>query len=275
MAYSVDALPRQLLLFEESGSDRRTPLLVPLGTDAVPEIAVCGDALGAALLRVNPTRSVAVHYTANRRVILSSSEQRDGSVVLRAHAAFRIAPEPIAEAAVRLYLTGTARDEQRRLARAITRWHRQHALPPAGMAADEQCSGVHHDLRATLHRVNRQHFEASLEIDITFGAHVSRRLMGRHERRSPRSLIVINPLLDHTWITAWYLDFLVFHECLHEVVPPLLDGMRAVLHPQEFREREQAHPHFSRAREYEAWILGPGWRKLSAAARAARRKTIP
>ncbi|MSR75276.1 MAG: hypothetical protein EXS14_07395 [Planctomycetes bacterium] len=271
MADYPEPLPRQLLLFAEAASDWHAPLLLPARADCADDTKAeptTGDALSEALLWVKPSRRVVVQYTANRRVILSSSERKDGVVVLRAHSAFRLAPEAIAEAAVRLYLTGTARDEQRRLARVITRWHREHALPPAGPSNEEKCSGLHHDLRATLHRVNRQHFADTLDIDITFGTRISRGLMGRHERRSPRSLIVINPVLDHAWITAWYLDFLVFHECLHEVVPPQLDGLRAVLHPPEFRQREQAHPHFERAREYEAWILGPGWRKLSSAVRA-------
>jgi hypothetical protein len=215
---------------------------------------------------------VVINYTSNRRVLLSSRANNDGSVQLRAHQAFRTAPAEIADAALRLYLFAADRSEQRQLARTIMRWHRATAPAPQSPASADLEHGLHHDLRATLERVNRAHFAGQLALDITFASRVARTVMGRHEKREPRSLVLINPVLDHPWIAAWYLDFLVFHECLHEAIPPKLEGLRAELHPPEFRAREQAHPDAQRAREFEAWILGPGWRRLAAAARARLRR---
>lgn len=266
-------LPRQLLLFGDLHAERDTPLLADL-LGALPEESAhagnesVADALGRALEHCTTRHRVVINYTSNRRVLLSSREGSDGTVQLRAHQAFRSAPDEIADAALRLYLFAADRTEQRQLARTIMRWHRATAAPPRSLDNETLTHGLHHDLRATLERVNREHFEGALALDITFGNRVARTVMGRHEKREPRSLILINPVLDHPWIAAWYLDFLVFHECLHEVIPPRLEGLRAELHPQEFRAREDAHPDAARAREFEAWVLGPGWRRLSAAARA-------
>lgn len=212
---------------------------------------------------------VEVRFTQNRSVILSISENTRGRVVLRAHESFRVAPLEIAEAVAQLYLKRLRKDAHRRLSHLVTCWHHQVATPPLGPERSELVAGTHHDLTTTLALVNREWFDAQLSIDISYAEKPSRRLMGKHQRRRPRSLILINPVLDHPWITAWYLHYLIYHECLHELIQPRSEGGRMLIHPPEFRARERKHPDYERARTYEQWITGPAWRELH---RALRRR---
>ena len=267
----------QLDLFPEPGEARRSPVQVPhpgLLPSSAPIWAEEDDpaafaeagALQRSLQRLLPDTQVDIRYTRNRTVILSIRPDRKGRPVLRAHMCFRTAPDDIADAAIRLYLTRANKVQRRRWSHVVTLYHQQAAEPPETVASAELRPGIHHDLRAILERVNAEWFESKLELDITYGDRIARRLMGRHEKRSPRNLIIVNPILDHAWVTEWYLEFLVFHECLHEVYPPRPSADRMILHPPEFRAHERKHPDLERARKYERWLTGPGYKKLERAA---------
>jgi len=258
----------QLELFPEAGEPRRSPVQAPR-PGLLPATEAETDpgedfpgALQQAANRLLPGSDVEIRYTRNRTVILSLRPDRKGRSVLRAHQCFRDCPDSVANAAVRLYLSKARPSQRRRWSHIVTLYHQETATPPESTSSRTLIAGRDHDLRAILGRVNATWFDGELNLDITFGDRVARRLMGRHERRSPRNLIVINPLLDHHWVTAWYLEFLVFHECLHEIFPPRPKGDRMILHPPEFREREQQHPDFEKARKYERWLTGTAWRRL-------------
>jgi len=262
----------QLELFPEPGEPRKSPVhvahspLLPTTSPIWAEESEDPGALQRALVRLFPDKDVDIRYTRNRTVILSLRPDRKGRPVLRAHQCFRTAPDEIADAAIQLYLTHARQAQRRRWSHVVTLFHQQTATPPATNAASELDPGVYHDLRAIFDRINARWFDGELDLDITYGDRIARRLMGRHERREPRNLIVVNPVLDHTWVTEWYLEFLVFHECLHEVFPPRPMGERMILHPPELRAREQQHPDYARARTYERWLTGRGWLKLKKAA---------
>ena len=99
----------------------------------------------------------------------------------------------------------------------------------------------------------------------------ARHLMGRFEKGSPEGLIVINRLLDSPLAPLWYLDFLVYHELLHAVVPPRPGATRILVHPPEFRRAERSHPDHARARSFERWASGEGFRVLLDALRSEAR----
>lgn len=219
--------------------------------------------------RVFPDRPVQVEHTDNRTVIISLRNRRRRTPVLRAHRCFINAPEEVAEAVVRLYLGRPSRSERRRMTHLVTTWHQGSAQPAASPGPGDLRHGRHHHLPTVLDIVNRSYFAGRLGLDITFGPRPARQVMGRHEVRTPRSLIVVNPLLDNPAVKTWYLHYLVFHECLHEQIPPRSRGGRLQLHPPEFRRRESLHPDIGRARRYEAWLTGPGYPRLLAEYEAA------
>ena len=233
--------------------------------EAPPAGSAGTDSLGEACARLHPERRVSITYTRNRTVILSMRRLADGLIKLRAHECFAECPEEVAGAVAMLYLGRPKRESRRRLQALVTRWHQRNARPAASPPANELDHGRIHHLPTILDIVNRSYFQGALDLDITYSARPARRTMGRHEVREPRSLILVNPILDHPLVKAWYLHYLVFHECLHEVIRPRVVQGKTLLHPPEFRRRESLHPHALEAREHERWITGPGHALLRAA----------
>jgi hypothetical protein len=225
-----------------------------------PRRKVC--ALTRALSRRYPDKRVSVVYTKNRTVILSLKPQPDGSLAMRAHECFRKAPTEVANAVVRLYLGRPTRGLKRRFATIIQSWHQKNAQPARSPTAGELVHGAVHHLPTILDIGNRSYFDGELDLDITYSTRIAKRVMGRHEHREPRSLIIINPLLDNPLVKSWYLHYLVFHECLHEVIPPRRSGDRLLLHPPEFRRQEDMHPNIVPARKYEAFLTGRAHTRL-------------
>jgi predicted SprT family Zn-dependent metalloprotease len=63
--------------------------------------------------------------------------------------------------------------------------------------------------------------------------------------------IRIHPALDREDVPAFYVASVVFHEMLHQVVPPAERGGRRSIHGREFRRRERAFPEHARAAAWE------------------------
>ena len=118
--------------------------------------------------------------------------------------------------------------------------------------------GRHHDLRAIFDKLNARYFRNSLRrYTIAWG---------RKRRLRPKAyfifgtiqeedrIIRIHPLLDANWVPRWFLEFVIYHEMLHSVVPDIYDPKRRrrIVHTSEFTKREHRFPHYSRARRWEA-----------------------
>jgi hypothetical protein len=118
--------------------------------------------------------------------------------------------------------------------------------------------GRHHDLHAIFDKLNARYFRNTLR-DYTI-------LWGRKRRLRPKAyfifatiqeedrMIRIHPLLDANWVPRWFLEFVLFHEMLHSVVPDIYDPKRRrrIVHTPHFLKREQRFPHYTRARRWEA-----------------------
>ncbi len=118
--------------------------------------------------------------------------------------------------------------------------------------------GRHHDLRAIFNKLNARYFRNGLKnYTITWG---------RKRRLRPKAyfifgtiqeedrMIRIHPLLDASWVPRWFLEFVIYHEMLHSVVPDIYDPKRGrrIVHTPAFAKREQRFPHYSRAQRWEA-----------------------
>lgn len=65
-------------------------------------------------------------------------------------------------------------------------------------------------------------------------------------------IIRIHPLLDRGFVPAWFLDYVVYHEMLHAVVPDEFDEQgRRLVHHDKFNEREREFHWFRRAKNWE------------------------
>lgn len=116
--------------------------------------------------------------------------------------------------------------------------------------------GRYFDLRALFEKLNTRHFGNRLR-----GYKIA---WGRRRRQRPREYFVfgtiqeedriirINPWLDQAFVPGWFLEYVLYHEMLHAVVPdvPLRDGRRRV-HTAEFNRREREYRFYKRARRWE------------------------
>ena len=86
-----------------------------------------------------------------------------------------------------------------------------------------QHEGKYFDLRAIFDRLNERHFRGRLR-----GYKV---MWGRRRKRRPKEYFIfgtiqeedrvirINPLLDQPFVPLWFLQYVLYHEMLHAVVP--------------------------------------------------------
>lgn len=116
--------------------------------------------------------------------------------------------------------------------------------------------GKYFDLRTIFDRLNERHFRGRLR-----GYKV---MWGRRQKRRPKEyfifgtiqeedrIIRINPLLDQPFVPLWFLQYVLYHEMLHSVVPDELgaNGRRRV-HTEKFYRREREFPRYRRARRWE------------------------
>ena len=119
-----------------------------------------------------------------------------------------------------------------------------------------QAEGLHFDLREIFDALNARHFRGALR-----GYRIT---WGRRRRQAPKAWFVfgtihegdrvirIHPRLDQPWVPRWFLEYVIYHEMLHAVVPDVeLPSGRRRVHTAEFQRREREFPHYSRARRWE------------------------
>ncbi|AKU92325.1 hypothetical protein AKJ08_2712 [Vulgatibacter incomptus] len=116
-----------------------------------------------------------------------------------------------------------------------------------------------HDLKEMFDKLNARYFAGRVDARIGWGREAPDRRrrsikMGTyfHESR----VIRIHPALDREEVPAYFVRFVIFHEMLHQAVPPQLIGGRRVAHSPEFRACESAYPDFERALAWERENLG-------------------
>ena len=189
----------------------------------------------------------------NRHPMVSFRRER-ARIQLRVHHLFLGGPPGVADALAAFVRPG--RGEPRHAAsRAIDAWVREHrdriAPPRTGRL---QPRGRVHDLQEILDRINAEHFDGAVEVKIGWGR--SGALPGRRSIRTGVYLhaaraIRIHPALDREDVPGFYVASVVFHEMLHQVVPPAERGGRRTIHGREFRRRERAFPDHARAAAWE------------------------
>jgi hypothetical protein len=67
-------------------------------------------------------------------------------------------------------------------------------------------------------------------------------------------LIRIHPALDQVFVPRYFVEFIVYHELLHHVIPPVRVNGRYQIHSPAFRQRE---------REFPAYAEAMAWRQQS------------
>jgi len=198
---------------------------------------------------------VQLTITDNRRTMISARPHRDGMLV-RLHRMFLHAGDEVVDALER-YLGGrcTRRAAGRIDAFIAANIHQiragQRPLPKL------RPRGIAHDLREIADDLNASCFGGEADVHVTWGRWSHRT---RRRRRSIRlglyvpedRLVRVHPVLDQSWVPAYVVRFVVFHEMLHHVVPPPKRNGRHAYHCERFRARERAHPDYHSAVRWEA-----------------------
>lgn len=236
--------PTQLPLFASKPSGRAVTL-----TEA-PESAAAGLAERIARLLHEP---VDVHLTDNAWTMVSF-KRLQGRVRFRLHHMFSAANDDVVRA-----LAGFTGRNRRSHGREIDEYIRTNrdlirSVPQRPQQKLTERGRVH-DLGEIFAQLNARHFGGTLEALIGWG----RRGPGGRRRSikmgvylHDQKLIRIHPALDDARVPRHFVELVVFHEMLHQAIPPVCgrDGRR-IVHGREFRVRERAFPGYERARAWE------------------------
>jgi hypothetical protein len=210
-------------------------------------------------------KPVVLTITDNRCSMVYVSPGADGTVKVRLHHMFLLAPPGILLELARFIRRPTQRCRQR-----LSGWVRQnrHLIggPPRGRAhLNLAHRGFHVNLKDVFDRLNGLYFGGRLQVSITWG-----RSQGRQRRTSidfgsydaEQRMIRINPALDRPWVPRPFVDSIVYHEMLHASlgVRSLGNGRREI-HSVRFREEEKE---FRFHRWAERWERANLWRFLRA-----------
>jgi hypothetical protein len=198
---------------------------------------------------------VQLGVTDNLRRMVTQKKVR-GTLRVRLHMMFLDAPERVKEALVR-YIARDDRDASQIVGEYIdSNCFRIRAERP--VTKPLRTEGRFHDLAAMLARLDRRYFGGALGDDVlvTWGRRSSPRGASRNSIKlgtysATERLIRIHPALDQRFVPRYFVEYILFHELLHHIVPPLKVGRITLLHPPEFQQREHAYPHYARAIAWE------------------------
>lgn len=185
------------------------------------------------------------------------SSRRVGSKLkLRIHKAFLDAPRDVLAAAAR-YLSGGGRSETERMQEYLAS---DGDLDPNRASAAEQRTAVgsFFDLEEIMRELNDRHLAGRYDGAICWGRRAPARRrrsirLGSYEFQG--KLIRIHPALDRDFVPKYYVEWIVYHEMLHQLVPEIVKNGRRYFHGPGFKKLERAFPAYRKAQEWQEMNL--------------------
>lgn len=188
-------------------------------------------------------------FTDNLHTMLSI-KRGQGVYTLRLHRMFAAAPPAILRAIARY-----AQTQDREAAAELRRYidGNEHLIRPAERprAQHIDTQGAHYSLQELFDGLNERYFGGAICAKITWGPRTRRR-PGRESIKLgsyslEEQLIRIHPVLDAADVPRFFVEWIIYHEMLHEVHDmPIVDGRR-VYHTPEFRRAEALFERFAEA----------------------------
>lgn len=199
---------------------------------------------------------LALGITDNRFTMISVRRDRGPVYRVRLHHMFVEAPPPVTRALAR-YISHNESQASRDLSlfieanqSAIRRAPRRR--PPA-LTLESQ--GEIFDLRQVFEELNFVYFDDKIDARITWGARGGQRRRRTSIKMGSYSvedrLIRIHPALDRRFVPRYFLEWIVYHEMLHQVHDIPVIGGRRQFHTPEFMAQESNFEHHDRARDWE------------------------
>jgi hypothetical protein len=114
--------------------------------------------------------------------------------------------------------------------------------------------GTHHHLGDILKEISYKYFETQLNLKITWFNHTlsrpkTRLVLGSYHRK--HELIKVNRLLDDPEIPPFFIAYIVYHEALHHLYPPLKHRReKRYIHHSQFKAMEKKFEFYPEAKAY-------------------------
>jgi hypothetical protein len=252
-AASSEQAARLVAIVENLRKLRRDP-----EADAGPELADAQSSLERRIRAHLERGTVRVTLTDNRYTMISVRRRgatRDRTYEVRLHHMFADADPAITRALAR-YIGENDRDASRTLGDFIdanterVRGRVRRTPMPVVVTA-----GDHHDLRAIYDDLNARYFDGAIAAAITWGPRT-----GKPKRRNSIKmgsysvedrLIRIHRSLDRSFVPRFFVEWIVFHEMLHQVHDIKVKNGRREFHTKAFLADEQRFEHYHEARAWE------------------------
>lgn len=118
-----------------------------------------------------------------------------------------------------------------------------------------QTQGLHYDLKAIYDALNQDYFKNSLNLEITWFGSAQRRAR-RHRKLGlfcfQTNRIKIHRLLDQPHFPPYFISYVVYHEMLHSVCPPIKAKRgRFRIHHPDFKIKEREFADYGIAKRWE------------------------
>jgi hypothetical protein len=206
---------------------------------------------------------VRLAVTDNRSTMVSF-RRRPGGLSLRLHHMFLEAPDEVVVAVAEYAARGRA--QAGRVLDDFIRAH-QRVVPPRPRKPGELVArGKCHDLKELFDGLNHRFFQGGVTARIGWG-----RAWSKRRRRSIRlgvydhaaREIRIHSALDQPDVPRFFVEYIVFHEMLHQLFPSPRARGRQVHHPPAFKDREKAYPHYTAALAWEKENLNALLRRVA------------
>ena len=199
-----------------------------------------------------------VLVTDNRHSMVSA-RRRNGVVTIRLHHMF-LSADPFTLRAIVQYTIKPTRAASDVLSKYIEA-HRQLIVAVKKRATALRTAGSIYNIGQIFDEINAKYFQGLVDAKITWGDKAPR---GRRRLRSIRlgtyctdqKLIRVHPKLDQEFVPRYFVEFVIYHEMLHHIVPMPLESGRRIFHSREFRMREKRFEHFERAQAWEKQHIG-------------------
>lgn len=202
---------------------------------------------------------VRVTLTDNRYTMISVRRQPRGhgarNYDVRLHCMFADA-DPVITRALARYIAENDRDASRVLGDFIDA--NQEVVRGRARKSPTQViltAGDHHDLRTIFDELNLRYFDGKIDAAITWGART-----GRPRRRHSikmgsysveERLIRLHRSLDRAFVPRFFVEWIVFHEMLHQVHDIKVKNGRREFHSKAFLDDEARFEHYDEARVWE------------------------
>ena len=199
-------------------------------------------------------KRVMLMVTDNTSSIISASSDDPGVLILRAHRIFLDAPDNVVTA-IGHWLSGKRVQKDLVQEYIDANDHRIRARSEEPRRMRIRTKGRYHDLESLREHLNKTLLDGRSNAPVTWGRKVSRKRV-----RSVRlgwydpvqHLIGISQRLDRSDIPRYMVEYVLFHEMLHEILglEEGKDGTRHI-HGRTFKLLEQTYPHYARAQAFE------------------------